>query len=289
LPIASGLPLVVTVLDLAPWESPRLYQGAPATRFGQRLRGQQLHDAAAIIVGTSAVARAARRVLHLRTERVHVVPMAPRPAFDPATRSDRADADRIGLPERYLVYPGRFDARHDIGTLFRALRSLSDGGRPVDLDGSTAWPPRTVLVGMTPEDRAAFARAAARDGIGELLAYAPALTPQRLAALVRGARAVVLPVVSDGTGLPAIESVAAGTPVVASSVGALPEIVGGAGLLVEPGEPDRLAVALRTIWADDEVHARVSGVAMAAAAGPRRTWADVARETREVYAAAGIR
>ncbi len=65
-----------------------------------------------------------------------------------------------------------------------------------------------------------------------------------MAGLVRGARAAILPVVSDAAGLPAIEAIACGTPVVASAVGALPELVGGAGILVEPRDPERLAVAL---------------------------------------------
>jgi len=54
--------------------------------------------------------------------------------------------------------------------------------------------------------------------------------------------------------LPVIEALASGTPVIASSVGPLPELVGPAGLLVEPRDPSRLAVALATMWADDGVH-----------------------------------
>ncbi|HEY4633534.1 MAG TPA: hypothetical protein VIH00_06410, partial [Candidatus Limnocylindrales bacterium] len=67
-----------------------------------------------------------------------------------------------------------------------------------------------------------------------------------------------------------------------------PEAVGAAGLLVEPREPDRLAIALRTIWLDDRVHGRIAEVARARAASEHRTWADVARATRAVYAEAGV-
>ena len=150
------------------------------------------------------------------------------------------------------------------------------------------WPPRVLLVGATPDDRASLARAAAREGIGEALAYAPAV-PERLRRPPARARGAILPVVSEAAGLPAIEAIACGTPVVASSVGALPEIVGPAGLLVEPRDPDRLAVALATIWADDRVHARIAAAARERADAGRRTWADVARETRAVYAEVGIK
>jgi glycosyltransferase involved in cell wall biosynthesis len=187
------------------------------------------------------------------------------------------------------VYSGRYDARQDLPTLLRALADLAVAGRPADLPDDVAWPPRVLLVGATPDDRAALARAAARDGVGDTLTYAPRLEVQRLAALVRGARAALLPVVSDATGLAAIEAIAAGTPVVASAVGALPELVGAAGILVEPRDAARLAEALRTAWVDDAVHARLAGLAGERAVVEQRTWDDVGRETRAIYAEVGVR
>ena len=302
LPLASGLPVVVTLLDLAPWEMPEAFQRSFAGRFGQRLRAQLLRDAAAVIVSSDATARTAHRLLHLRPDRVRVIPLAPRPAFVPrgaprSASSEVAAADAaarallrgLGVVDRYLVFSGRYDARQDLATLLRALSSLAEAGRPEALDPTVDWPPRVVLVGTDPQDRASLARAAAREGIGGSLAYAPAVPEPVLAGLVRGARAAILPVVSEAVGLPVIEAIATGTPVVASAVGALPELVGMAGLLVEPRDPARLAVALTTIWADDGVHQRVAAAAMERAMGNQRTWADVARETRRVYAQVGIR
>lgn len=284
-PLASGLPVVVTLLDLAPWELPGAYQRTPAARFGQRLRARILRDAAAVIVPGEAAGRSARGHLHLRRERIRIVPLAARAAFVPeAAAGAPEERARLGLPDRYLVYPGRYDARQDLPSLLRALADLAAAGRPGSLGPDMPWPPQVLLVDAAPEDRAAIARASASYGVGELLSYAPHLAPGRLAALVAAARAVVLPVVSATSGLPALEALAAGTPVVASSVGALPEVVGRAGLLVEPRDPARLATALATIWADETIHRRVADVALEQARGPRRTWADVARETRQVYA-----
>ncbi len=295
LPIAPDLPVVVTLLDLAPWEMPESFQGSLAGRFGQRLRAQQLREASAVIVGSKAAARAARRLLHLHEDRIRIVPLAPRPAFA-ATAGQRrprpetiALRDRLGLAERYLVFSGRFDARQDLGTLLKALAALAAAGRPAGLDPAVPWPPRVLLVGASPDDRASLARSATREGIGESIAYAPALGPDALAGLVRAARAVILPVLSDATGLPVIEAIACGTPVVATAAGSIPELVGPAGLLVGPGEPDRLAVALATIWADDGVHQRLVTAARAGAKTGKRSWADVARDTRSVYADVGVR
>jgi glycosyltransferase involved in cell wall biosynthesis len=200
----------------------------------------------------------------------------------------RAERERLGLPERYFVYSGRYDARHDLATLLRALADLAAAGRPAVLPEAVPWPPRVLLVGAPPDDRAALARAAAREGVGETLAYAPALEPARLATLVAGARAALMPVVSEAAGLPVIEALSAGTPVVASAVGVLPELVGPAGILVEPRDAGRLGVALATIWADDRVHGGLAAAARERSGTDRRTWLDVARETRAVYAAAGV-
>jgi glycosyltransferase involved in cell wall biosynthesis len=314
-PLAIRIPVVVTLLDLAPWELPKAYQRTVAGRVGQTLRGRLLRDAAAVIVGSEAVATSARRLLGLRPERIRVVPFAVRPAFRfwptgaPSTRAaasmdaaaaagsgrarasagDRSERERLGLPERYLVYAGRYDARQDLATLLRALALLAGAGRPEGLPDAAAWPPRVLLVGASPEDRASLARAAARVDVGDALAYAPRLPDERIAGLVRGARAAILPALSDATGLSALEAVACGTPVVASAVGALPEAIGTAGILVAPREPERLAAALGTIWADDRVHARLAASARERAEGATRTWADVASDTRRIYAEVGVR
>jgi glycosyltransferase involved in cell wall biosynthesis len=295
LPIGRGLPVVATLLDLAPWELPEQYQRSPAARFGQRLRAQLLRDADAVIVGSGAVARAATRLLRIRPSRLRVIPFAGGVAFAPFSMEGTeigdaqraaldADRERFGVPERYFVYTGRHDARHDLGALLDALARLAAAGRPPRLAKAIPWPPRVLLVNTTPDDRAAVALAAADTGVGNLLHYTPALPAEQVARLVVGARAAVHPVVSDAAALPVLDALAAGTPVIASAVGALPEVVGPAGLLVEPRDPDRLAHALRAAWADDRVHRGIAHAAAAHAGADRRTWGDVARETRAVYA-----
>ena len=288
-PLGSRLPLVVTLLDLAPWELPAAYQRTPSSRFGQRLRTRILQGAEIVIVGSESVAKSVRRLIRVKPGRIRVVRLAAQAAFhgpiDPSLAA--AERQRRGLPERYFVYTGRHDARQDVATLFAALRLTSAEPPAGSRRRDAPWPPRILVVGATPDDRSALARAAEREGVGEQIAYAPRLDDPTLAALIAEARAVLLPALSDASGLGALDALAAGTPVVASATGALTDLVGGAGFLVEPRDPARLAAALRAAWSDDAVHGRLVAAARQAPAARQRTWRDVALETRRIYAEVG--
>jgi len=296
-PLGSRLPVVATLLDLAPWELPEIYARSIAARFGHRLRARVLRDATRLIVTSRATGESARRRIHIRPERIVVVPLAADEAFGPAAaEADRVAAirARLELPDRYLVFAGRYDARKDLGTLFAALQGLRAEGAAgrATKAGSAAgagepWPPFVVLAGAAGADAtdvAALGRAVERYGVADLVRLTPRLSPDDLASLEAGAGGFVFPTISEGTGLAATEALALGVPVVASKTGPLPEIVGSAGILVEPRDPARLAAALRSIWADGRIRAQLARAAQARAAGPRRTWHDVARETRAVYA-----
>lgn len=283
-PLGSRLPVVATLLDLAPWELPAVYARSPAARFGQRLRARILRDATRLVVCSRATGESARRRLHVQPERIAVVPLAADDAFVPDAEAAQVAVlrGRLGLPERYLVFAGRYDARKDLGTLFAALRGLRD-------EGTAPFVVLAGAAGADDQDSAGLVRAAERHGVGALVRATPRLDPAELATLEAGARAFVYPTLSEGTGLGAIEALACGVPVVASRVGPLPEIVGGAGILVEPRDAGRLAAALRAVWSDGALHGQLAGQAQRRAREGRRTWSDVARETRQVYAAAAVR
>lgn len=292
-PIGSRLPVVATLLDLAPWELPERYAASPAARFGHRLRARNLQDARRVIVCSVATAAAAQRLLHLHEERLAVVPLAADPAFRPGALDAAILAGlrvRFDLPQRYLVFAGRHDARKDLATLFEALAAL---GRQTPPESSSSnpvpWPPVVVLAGAAGADHAespVVAAAARRAGAADLVRLTPRLEPQELAALEAGSIGHVQPALSDGTGLAVLEALAVGIPVICSRTGPLPEIVGTAGIVVEPRDPVRLASALRALWDGGAVAKQVTRAARARAAAPRRTWIDVALDTRRVYAAA---
>jgi glycosyltransferase involved in cell wall biosynthesis len=294
-PLGSRMPVVATVLDLAPWELPHVFQANPAASFGERLRARVLRQAGGVIVGTHAVAKAATRLLHLEPDRVHVVPLAADTKLtgmldDPQALAAWIETERalLDLPDRYLLFYGRYDARTDLPTLLDALALLDDRPRPEVLGAGIAWPPQLVLAATTQEDREALARAAERRGLAQKVHFAPHLPEDRLAGLIAGARASLRPTVSDAAGMAAIEAIACGTPVVASGIGALPEIVGGCGVIVESRDPARLARAIDAIWSDDKFHAQLrDGAIKAARTEP--TWGEIAAMTRAVYRSAAAR
>jgi glycosyltransferase involved in cell wall biosynthesis len=281
-PLASKLPVVATLLDLAPWELPETYAASRAARFGHRLRARVLHDAACVIVCSREVGESARRRLHIDQGRIAIVPLAVGEDFAVAARDrDRlaADRERLGLPARYLAFAGRYDARKDLRTLLRALALLKARGGAV--------PGLVVALDLAfPDDHARVARAVAANDLEEVVSIIATTGARQRAAVIGGSEAFVYPALTEATALPVTEALAMGVPVISSKTGALPETVGSAGIVVEPRDPARMASALEAIWATGPLARQLRDHAERRAGGSQRTWADVANDTRMAYARA---
>ena len=281
-PLASQLPVVATILDLAPWELPETYAASAAARFGHRVRARVLRDAARVIVCSRAVGEMARRRLHVPEERISVVPLAVGDDFAAAARdNDRLAADRarLSLPVRYVVFAGRYDARKDLRTLFRAIALLRDRGGSI--------PALVMALDVAfPDEHAQLARAIETNGLNGSITVVGTTGARQRAAVIAGSQAFVYPALSDATALPALEALAVGVPVVSSKTGALPETIGSAGIVVEPRDAARMAAALEAVWAEGALASQLVSHAQRRAASAQRTWSDVARETRLAYLAA---
>jgi glycosyltransferase involved in cell wall biosynthesis len=242
--LRSPVPMVVTLHDLAPIK--RQGQFLRSTlRF--RLRYLAVQRAARVIVPTCAVAEEAESVLDIPRERVAVIPEAPAAALHPRPAEEvRAVRGRFSLPEQYLVWVGAMqtpDPRKRVAALARTTRSM-----PLVLVGPTApWAHKLPDVKLT-----------------------GAVSDDELAAIYTGAHALVFPSDDEGFGLPPVEALACGTPVVASDVPALREVLSGRATLSAVDDLDGLVAAAES-------------AERPAPPPPAWSWEDAAHATWKVY------
>lgn len=293
LPAVRRMPVVLTIHDLAPLHWPEHYLRLPYSRVGHAWQYALARRADAIIAVSQATRRDVIERLRIPAARVHVVSEAVDPAFgaevDPtaidAARARVAASGAVGLAGvgasavagasprggRYVIYVGQFDPRKNMDALFAAF------ARAAARDASL----RLVVVG-TLGKLSSFLRAAlVRSALDPARVVITGNVDDRtLAALYAGAECLLHPAHFEGFGLTALESLACGTPVVAYRAGAVAEVVGDAGLLVEPG-PDTLGDALVGFLDDPALAA-----ALRARARPRAaafSWDRAATETIAVY------
>jgi glycosyltransferase involved in cell wall biosynthesis len=210
---------------------------------------------------------------HLSPEKVTVIHEAAAPHFRPqSAEAQRRVRQTYGLPDRYLLYVGTIEPRKNLERLLDAWAPLyqADDCPPLVIVGRRGW--------LSDGFFAALEASPVQDGV-MLTGYVP---DADLPALYSAATAFVFPSLYEGFGLPPLEAMACGTPVICANVSSMPEVVGDAALLVDPEDALSIRQALRRITHDadlaDELRAR--GTSRAAAF----SWTRVAEETMAVYA-----
>jgi alpha-1,3-rhamnosyl/mannosyltransferase len=237
--------MVVTLHDVIPLKRRGEYLRT-GVRF--KLRYLAVQRAVRVIVPTRAVADDAIRTLELPADRISVIGEAAAPAFHPRPDEEVAAArERYRIPDEYLVWAGGLripEPRKRVAALARAKRSL-----PLVLVGEhTRWARELSDVILT-----------------------GAVSDDELAALYTGARALVFPSDDEGFGLPPVEALACGTPVVACDVPAVREVLDGRAVLRDVDDLDGLVAA-------------AEAATRPAPAPLSWSWADAAAATWQVYA-----
>ncbi|MGE0592511.1 MAG: glycosyltransferase family 4 protein [Vicinamibacterales bacterium] len=186
----------------------------------------------------------------------------------------------------------RVDARaedhNEDGPAAGGPRSGADAGARGDARRATGHerPAVRVTLVLAGVDRASGTELAAQAeaaGDPDALVRLGRVSERDLAALYRGARALVYPSRYEGFGLPLVEAMASGTPVIAADAASLPEVVGTAGRLLDPDDADGWTAALAEVLADDGLAGRMRQAGLVRAAG--FTWQETARRTLDVYRA----
>jgi glycosyltransferase involved in cell wall biosynthesis len=274
LPPRGPWALVTTVHDLVPFRLPAL---VPARhRWAVRcLLGGALRRAQRIIAVSEATRAEVLARFRLPPDRVVVVPEAAPAEFTPppapALAAVRA---RYGLARPYVLFVGFLEPKKNLGTLLEAIARLRRMG---------AWDSTELVVVGAPGWGPDPARQVDALGLAGAVRFVGPAPDADLPALYGGALAFAFPSLWEGFGLPVLEAMATGAPVVASNRGALPEVTAGAALLVEPTAAP-LAEALGQLLADAPLRERLRAAGLARAA--EFSWARTARETLAVYRAA---
>jgi glycosyltransferase involved in cell wall biosynthesis len=238
---------VVTVHDLSYLRYPEMVTAASARYL--ELVPRALGRGAVACTPTAAIAAEVADTYRLAPERLVVTPLGIGPAWRRAVAPDPAWLAAHDLPERYLLFVGTREPRKNLPTLLAAYRALLAGRvPPVGGPGAAGAgvPPPLVLAGP-PGWGEALDLAGLPAGAVRTPGY---LAEEDLVRLVAGAAALAFPSWYEGFGLPALEALACGTPVVASDLPALREVLADQAELVPPGDADALADALLRVLGD---------------------------------------
>ncbi len=240
-PIRAGLPSVGVVHDLAQFNIPHKYDGL-RTRYVCELLPRAFSALSALVVVSQAPGTDVARVLDCAQERLHVIPngvdterfTTPTPA-----RIEEARA-RTTLEGPYLLYLSRLE--HPGKNHLRLLEAYASS--PV------RHTHRLALVGADWGAEARIRAEVQRLKLEERVQLLGYVAEELISGLIAGASAVIAVGLCEGFGLPALEALAMGRPVVVSRTGALPEVVGELGLLCDPYNPADIASALTRVVGD---------------------------------------
>lgn len=261
LPAPRGTPYVMTIHDLPPLRFAD--EGSLPSWAGRSARG-----ARAIITPSEFGKREIVELLGVPGDKVHVIANGcPHDAFHPGVRpADRDTLARLGIAGPFLLYVGGFTERKNVPALLQAWSRIESSHPELSL--VLAGPANRLreLAERTPAPRVKVA------------GYLDHVT---LPGVMKAATALVVPSIYEGFGLPPLEAMALGVPVVAVRGSAISEVVGDAGVLAETGDADCLAAAIDQLLGDDEL------VGHLRALGPRRakrfSWPDHARRVLALY------
>ena len=243
-PLAAPCPVVLTIHDL-------FFIGYPGRRRPLydatliRLARLYARRAAAIVADSEHSRREIAARLGIDPERVTVIPVALGPEFTPAAPPVSV---RYGIASSYVLYVGNFQPHKNLPRLLDAYAALPEALRAAHA---------LVLAGGDGAGRPPLETRARALGVADRVVFAGLVEDADLPGLYAGASAAVLPSLEEGFGLPALEAMACGTPVVVSNRGALPELVADAGLVADAERPADIAGALGRVLSDAGLRAEL--------------------------------
>jgi alpha-1,3-rhamnosyl/mannosyltransferase len=267
MPYRPGRTTLLTLHDLIPLRYPQYYTLAQRLIFTVTIR-LALRAADHCWAVSEATARDFQELLGLPAARVTAFPSAAAPYFRPQTLTNELRA-RLQIPATYLLYFGSNKPHKNLSHLVEAYSRLTPSIPPLVIAG--VWEARY------PEAR----QRATALGLGERVRFLGPVAEDDLPPLYSGAAAFLFPSEYEGFGLPVLEAMACGAPVICSDSSSLPEVAGDAALLVPPQDLEALVATMTRLLRDAELQAELRRRGLAQAA--RFSWTQTAQKTLELY------
>jgi glycosyltransferase involved in cell wall biosynthesis len=263
--------MVITIHDLNFLYYPQ-YLTASARRYYNNQISWAVERADAIIVDSCATRKDLGSMLHVPEQRMTVVHLAADACFVPLPEEKITPVlTQYGLEKDYILFVGTWEPRKNLPGLVEALACLHAKGERITavIAGRPGWLYEDV-----------YQRIQAL-GLEDWVRFIQQPTPEQLVALYNGASVLVMPSFHEGFGLPALEAMQCGTPTIVSDRASLPEVVGDAGLLVDPDDAIALADEMWRIMRDDQLRQtlRINGLERA----KMFSWEATAMKTLQVY------
>jgi glycosyltransferase involved in cell wall biosynthesis len=277
-PLGYGGPLVVTIHDLAFLHVPEAFPRG--LRVALRvLVPQSLARASHIITDSEFSRRDIANRYGVVSDRITAIPLAAQTGLRPCPVDDAVKVlSRYGLQPGFVFALGRLNRRKNLGRLIRAAVLLRTSG--------TA-DPQVVVAGKPDFGAEQMLKQTGQPSQDRRVRWVGLLPEEDLPAFYSAAAAFVYPSLFEGFGLPILEAMACGTPVIASTRASIPELVGDAGLLVDPEDVEALAAAMGRVLLD---RALADELARRGLVRSRQySWEETARRTLAVYRAVATR
>lgn len=263
---------IVTIHDLSILLHPKMHETHLVRRARRRLP-LMVRSASTVLTPTESVKREVCEHLRIRPKKVVVTAEAPRESFQRMSpEQTRQTKRRLGVEDGFLLFVGTIEPRKNLLTLVRAFAQVLR---------HTSHHPQLVIAGAKGWLMDELDRLIRQSGTGDRVLLTGYLPDSDLCALYSSCKIFLYPSLYEGFGLPPLEAMACGAPVIASRIPAIVETLGSAAHLVDPADEQALAGSIIELLADAHERHRLSSVGLQHV--KKFSWEQTARLTLEVY------
>ena len=274
LPVLTPCRSIVTIHDCIPLRFPQYFPGRLPHAAARAAFWVAANRSARVLTVSEASKRDILDLFSIPSDKVDVIYNAIDDRFSqpPDAAQMTRVRERYQLHDRFLLYSGNVKPHKNLERLIDAFARLRRGG----FDEI-----KLLITGGEISKYATLRRAVHRYNLHKHVRFLGYLSTETLATLYHLADAFVFPSLYEGFGLPPLEAMASGTPVLTSNVSSLPEVVDDAALLVDPHDPDALADGMRRILSDTSMRARLVSRGRTRAAD--FSWEESVRRVLAIY------